>query len=135
MHHTKTKGDIGVAKVISDLMEKDIVPCIPLSEHQHFDLIAITNKNNIYRLQVKYSKLKKGVIPVKIRSTWIDNNGSHSKYYNINDFDYYAVYCPDVNKVFYIKNGENIVSLRVIPTKNNQKKNVNNSVDYEILPE
>ena len=41
MHHTKTKADIGLTKVIADLTVKGYIPCIPLSEHQPYDVVAI----------------------------------------------------------------------------------------------
>ncbi|MFC1480602.1 group I intron-associated PD-(D/E)XK endonuclease, partial [Candidatus Omnitrophota bacterium] len=41
MHHTKSKADLGLAKVIADLIQKGYVPCIPLSEHQPYDLLAV----------------------------------------------------------------------------------------------
>ena len=41
IHHTKTKADVGLAKVIADLAEKGHVPCVPLSEHQAYDLVVV----------------------------------------------------------------------------------------------
>ena len=50
-HHTKTKGDLGVAKVIADLTEKGLDVLTPFSEHLPFDLAAY-KKDVFYRIQV-----------------------------------------------------------------------------------
>jgi hypothetical protein len=39
-HHTKNKGDLGVAKAYCDLVEKGYVVLTPSSEHTPFDLVA-----------------------------------------------------------------------------------------------
>ena len=82
MHHTKMKADIGVAKVIGDLTVKGYVPCIPLSEHQSYDLVAISKAGEAFKIQVKYASLKSnGTIEVRFRSSWADRNGTHIRHY------------------------------------------------------
>ncbi|HZF39634.1 MAG TPA: group I intron-associated PD-(D/E)XK endonuclease [Blastocatellia bacterium] len=39
-HHTKNKGDLGVAKAHCDLIEKGYIVLIPSTEHAPFDLVA-----------------------------------------------------------------------------------------------
>ncbi len=96
-HHTKDKGDLAVAFVIADLSIKNYSCFIPvISEHLPFDLIAYKN-NQSFRLQVKYSC--NGFI--KNKTSWSDKNGTHTRYYDKNDFDYYAIYSPVLNKVLY----------------------------------
>jgi hypothetical protein len=96
-HHTKDKGDIAVAKTILDLTIKDYTVFVPaFTEHLPFDIIAY--KDNIcYRIQCKYSVDHK----IKNKSIWSDRNGYHMKTYNDSDFDYYAIYLPDIDKVVY----------------------------------
>jgi hypothetical protein len=38
---------------------------------------------------------------VKNRTSWTDKNGSHEKKYKPDDFDYYALYLPHLDKVVY----------------------------------
>ena len=45
MHHTKTKADIGLGKTIADIVSKGYTPCIPLSEHQPYDLLVVLTKH------------------------------------------------------------------------------------------
>jgi len=105
LHHTKVKADIGVAKAISDLTLKGCVPCLPLSEHQPYDLVVVLPDGEAVKMQVKYATLKKnGTIDVKFRTSWADRKGSHTRHYSEKDFDYYAIYCLDKDVMLYIPN-------------------------------
>lgn len=95
-HHTKEKGDIAVTKIISDLTEKGYDICLPISEHLPFDLIAY--KDHIsHRIQCKYAV--DGAIAPK--TSWSDKNGYHEKKYNLCDFDYFAIYLPEIKICVY----------------------------------
>jgi len=124
VHHTKVKADIGFANVISDLVEKGYVPCIPISEHQHYDLLAVLKDGEVVKIQVKYAHLKKnGTIEVKFRTSWVDKKGTHTRRYKKEDFDYYAIYCPEKEKVLYVPNAPNCPkAIRFDKPSNNQSK-------------
>jgi len=126
LHHTKVKADLGVAKVIADLVDKGYVPCIPLSEHQPYDLIAVLDDGSVVKLQIKYACLKKnGTIDIKFRTSWSDKNGTHTKRYKEEDFDYYAIYCPEKKQVVYIPNTSDCPkAVRFDKPANNQNKYV-----------
>lgn len=132
MHHTKHKGDIGLTKVISDLTEKGYVPCIPLSEHQPYDLVVVVDNGYVAKLQVKYATLKEnGTIEVRFRRNWADKYGTHTEPYNSEEFDYYAIYCPEKNEVLYIPNSPDCPkAIRFDKPGNNQKQNVKWANDY-----
>jgi hypothetical protein len=132
MHHTKQKADVGVAKVIADLVEKGYVPCIPLSEHQAYDLVAVDTRGVAYKLQVKYSTSKKnGSVEIRFRTSWANKQGTHIKHYRSSDFDYYAVYCPDRNKVLYIPHRTGCPKVvRFDQSANNQLLGVHWAKDY-----
>jgi PD-(D/E)XK endonuclease len=126
MHHTKVKADKGLARVIADIVDKGGIPCIPLSEHQPYDLLAVLVNGSVVKLQVKYAGLKSnGTIDVKFRTSWADKNGTHTRHYKKEDFDYYAIYCPEKNKVVYIPNSLDCPkAIRFDRPANNQSKNV-----------
>ena len=132
MHHTKFKADVAVAKVIADLMIKGYIPCIPLSEHQPFDLIGVNAKGDTKKFQVKYAALKNnGTVEVRFRTSWSDKNGVHTKHYLESDFDYYAIYCADKEVVLYVPNLLHCPkSVRFGKPANNQKKSVHWAADY-----
>lgn len=97
MHHTKDKGDLAAAKVITDLVEKEYSVFVPVvTEHAPFDLIAYKD-GKCYRIQAKYSST--GVL--KNKTNWADKNGCHERKYNSDDFDFYGLYLPDIDKVVY----------------------------------
>ena len=134
MHHTKFKADIGVAKCIADLASKGHVPCIPLSEHQPYDIVAVLGNGPAIKLQVKYAALKNGVVEIKFRTSWADKHGSHTKRYNKDDFDFYAIYCPEKDKVLYVSNSLNSPKIiRFEKTLNNQGKSVKWADDYQVI--
>ena len=126
MHHTKTKADIGLTKVIADLTSKGYVPCIPLSEHQRYDLVAVGPEGWMFRLQVKFATLKKNAtIEVRFRRNWADKNGCYSVPYSVEEFDFYAVYCPQRDIVLYVPNKPNLPkAIRFSESANSQERNV-----------
>ncbi len=135
LHHTKVKADLGLAKVIADLAAKGFTPCIPLSEHQPYDLVAVLDDTSVVKLQVKYASLKRnGTIDVKFRTSWADKNGTHIKHYKVEDFDYYAIYCPEKEKVLYIPNAPHCPkAIRFEKPSNNQDKLVKWARDYLVI--
>lgn len=96
-HHTKDKGDLAVSKTITDLLEKGYEVFTPFSEHSKADLIAIGEDRKPIMLQVKYRA--DGFLPSV--TSWSDRNGNHRTKYVAEDFDYFALYLPEVNKVVY----------------------------------
>jgi len=55
-HHTKDKGDLGVAHAIADLADQGFVVLTALCEHAPFDLVAYRD-GTFVRVQVKYRAL------------------------------------------------------------------------------
>jgi len=135
LHHTKVKADIGLSRVISDLTTKGFVPCIPLSEHQPYDIIAVSNNGSTFKLQVKYAALKKnGTVDVRFRRNWADSKGSYTESYSEDEFDYYAIYCPDKDIVVYIPNSPNCPkAIRFDKPANNQARYVKWANDYLVI--
>ena len=96
-HHTKDKGDLAAVIVIADLTKKGYSCFIPVvSEHLPFDIIAYLDGVSL-RIQAKYSSGGKA----SGKTVWSDKNGAHVKSYGANDFDYYGLYLPDIDKVIY----------------------------------
>lgn len=116
-HHTKDKGDLASAIVIADLARKGYSVFIPVvCEHLPFDLIAYGN-GKFYRLQCKHCADGE----IKRSTSWADKAGSHSRRYLPDDFDYYALYLPQVERVAY-------------PSINFQGGVINSSVPETFVP-
>ena len=93
----KLKGDIGATQVIADLSKKGFVIFTPVvCESLPFDLIAYKD-GKFLRIQCKYSSCH----TVSTGTSWSDKNGNHKKKYSDNDFEYFGIYYPDIDKVLY----------------------------------
>ena len=127
-HHTKDKGDLGVACVIADLLKHDIHIALPMSEHLPFDLIAIHRDGQMKKLSVKYRAMTQhGVVKVKSGSMWNDRNGTHFRRHTPGDYDAVAIYCPDTDECYYLLAAEltyTETSLRIADSVNNQMAGV-----------
>ncbi len=135
-HHTKDKGDIGVAHAIADLADHGFVVLSALCEHAPFDLVGYRD-GMFLRVSVKYRALSsRGTIDVRFYSTYSDSNGTHSRPTDKDEVDVVCIYCPDTGACYYIdpKAFNTAVSLRVRPSRNNQSRNVLVAEDYRGLP-
>jgi hypothetical protein len=135
IHHTKNKGDLGVAKAHCDLVEKGYIVLFPTTEHAPFDLVAYDGIKFI-RIQVKYRRAVNGSVQIRLESWWADRNGSHGKPIDKSQIDVFCVYCPDTDKCYYFKpeNAKTYFSLRIDTPKNNQLKNINFAEDFAGVP-
>lgn len=93
MHHTKDKGDIALMKITLDLTIKGFNIFLPISEHLPFDFIAYKD-GKCYRIQAKYSS------GGKVNNSTYSGDKS-TKYYQEDDFDYYGVYLPEIDRCIY----------------------------------
>ena len=135
IHHTKNKGDLGVAKAHCDLVEKGYMILFPTTEHAPFDLVAYDGIKFI-RIQVKYRRAVNGSVQIRLENWWADRNGSHGKPIDKSQIDVFCVYCPDTDKCYYFKpeNIKTYFSLRIEAPKNNQSKNINFDEDFARVP-
>lgn len=113
-HHTKDKGDIGLTKIIADLVEKGFSISLPIHEHLHYDLIADSGVKLI-RVQVKYRSYNKGSKGVRFNCKTIHkgNEGINiQRSYKKEDFDLYAIYSPELKNCYYVPNiGQSHISI------------------------
>jgi hypothetical protein len=93
MHDTSIKGSIAYHKVCADLVSKGYVILNPQNDSLPYDLIA-KKGNTYFTIQIKYSTNG------NIRN--MKRCGSKNRVkYNEEDFDYYAIYNPIVDKCIY----------------------------------
>lgn len=99
MSETKNKGEIALTKIMADLIEKGFQCYIPLTEHGPIDLIISDEfGKNVKRLQIKHSST--GLI--ENRKTWKIKGIYKTVFYKKDDFDYYGIYLPTVQKCIYL---------------------------------
>ena len=135
IHHTKNKGDLGVAKAHCDLVEKGYMVLFPTTEHAPFDLVAYDGIRFI-RIQVKYRSAVNGSVQIRLENWWADRIGSHGMPIDKSQVDVFCVYCPDTDKCYYFKpeNIKTYFSLRIETPKNNQLKRVNLAENFTRVP-
>jgi len=135
-HHTKDKGDLGVAKAYADLVGKGYQVLVPMTEHAPFDLVTYRD-GAFLRVQVKYrSADSTGAVEVAFVSTWSDRHGVHKREIDKAEVDLFCVYCPDTDECYYLRPRDHGASmkLRIIPSKNNQRARVWSAADFRTIP-
>jgi hypothetical protein len=124
-HHTKEKGDLGVACVIADLMKHGIHAALPMSEHLPYDLIAIAPDGRLSKVSVKFRTMRTdGTVAIPAKSAWADRHGVHTRLHSPGDYDAVALYCPNTGACYYVPAAElrrNITALRILETRNRQQ--------------
>lgn len=125
MHHTKDKGDLGVAKAHADLVAQGYMVLFPATEHAPFDVVAYRD-GVFYRLQVKYRSGSSGFVAVRFRSVWSDKHGVHRSAMDKSSVDVVCIYCPQTDECYYVRPEQHreSVTLRITPSRNRQVKGV-----------
>lgn len=129
--NTNKKGDIGLVKVMSDLVTKDYFIFMPLSDTTCVDLVVSNDSMILKKLQVKYCKLTDGRMCI-CTSTVV--NGKKIPV-DLSKIDIWAIYCPDNDKVYYLDTkeliGKKTMNLRVVESVTNKK--INYASEYESI--
>jgi hypothetical protein len=134
-HHTKDKGDLGVAKAFADLVGQGFTVLLPATEHAPFDLVAYQS-GRFHRVQVKYRTARAGKVFVSFRSSWADRHGTHMKALDKAEIDALCIYCPDTDECYYVRPGDHkeTVTLRVAAAKNGQRVGVRPANQFRRMP-
>jgi len=135
-HHTKDKGDLGIAKAHADLVEKGFTVLFPATKHAPFDLVGY--KAGVFeRIQVKYRAASRGTLTVAFRSVWADRNGTHMKPIDKSEVDITCIYCPETDDCYYLRPAMfgHSVTLRVKPAANGQQSGVLLASAFREIPD
>ena len=134
-HHTKDKGDLGIAKAHADLVSKGFTVLFPATEHAPFDLVAYAD-GEFHRLQVKYRSARVGAVNVMFRSIWADRHGTHTTRMDKSAIDTVCIYCPETDECYYVRPDAHgaSVTLRVAPSRNGQQVGVLYATTFRELP-
>lgn len=134
-HHTKDKGDLGIAKAHADLASKGSTVLFPATEHAPFDLVAYDD-GQFHRLQVKYRSARAGAVSVNFRSVWADRNGTHMTRMDKSAIDTVCIYCPETDECYYVRPDDYgaSVTIRISPSRNGQQEGILNAAAFRELP-
>ena len=136
------KGAIGAeseAVIAAALIQAGYTVLTPNGYMHRYDLVIEDANGEFWKIQCKTAWLSKDGATLRFNGYSLLMKGqkgrSESKRMSYeSDVDYFAVYSPDTRKVYllpitHVRNTENC--LRLIPTGNNQEKNVRYAAEYE----
>lgn len=131
MSISNQKGDIGEAAFVLDATKKGYWTG-KMPQGCPYDYVLDKKDGVIYRVQVKYRAIgKSGTISLKLTQNTFTNRVS----YTSNNVDFFAVYVPELDKVYLVPitdlEGKTEVHIRCIPSKNKQVDKVRDISIYE----
>lgn len=136
----KEMGERSEAIIIGRLVYAGYTVLKPYGENQRYDLVMEDADRKFWRVQCKTAWLSKDQATIEFNAcsnhyayTWQKNSMTRRHYRG--EVEFFAVYSPDLDKVYLIPVdhvGMNAASLRLVPPKNNQGKNIRWAKDYEI---
>ncbi len=129
--NTKTKGDISEAAVVAALLQAGYTVSPTWGDNSRYDLVIDDGK--LHRVQVKTGRVRNGCILFNVCSINLRTQVSEDYHGQV---EYFGVFVSELNKCYLVPikdTGSSIMSLRLVPTKNNQVKRIWWASDYEIL--
>lgn len=125
--NTNEKGGLGETRFIHEFTKKGYKVSIPLGHDAAYDLI-IDDGEKLHRVQVKSVESSDDVVLIRTERTYTSGSRIVSRRYTTSDFDLLAVYDRRCDVCYtlpaFMVAGKSAVSLRLTPTKNNQKKGI-----------
>jgi len=135
--HTQKTGDISEAAVVTRLLQCGYVVLTPYGQNHRYDLVIEDAEGKFWRVQVKTGWLNEDQSVIRFAtSSSMNHTVKHKglRHYR-GQADYFAVYVEQLDRVYFLlvdDVGLGHASLRLIPSKNNQEKNIRWAKDYEL---
>lgn len=112
--HTKDKGDLSEAKVLSELKRFEYKVSIPFGDNLPYDMI-VDNDGELEKVQVKHGSYNNGCVKFSTRSANSNTNKCwHENYYG--KADYFGIYSIETDKCYIVPvddAGKSSMALRV----------------------
>lgn len=137
------KGAMGAeseAVIAAALIQAGYTVLTPNGYMHRYDLVIEDAEGRFWKVQCKTAWFSRDKTTLKFNGYSILYKGQKGRKETkrmtyTNDVDYFAVYSPDLRKIYlipitHVGNTEN--SLRLVPTKNNQESHVKWAADYEL---
>ena len=135
--HTQKTGDISESAVVTRLLQCSYIVLTPYGQNHRYDLVIEDADEKFWRVQVKTGRLNEDQTLIRFNTASSYNRTVQYKGWRNyrGQCDYFAVYVEALNKVYFISVddvGTTNATLRLLPSKNNQEKNVRWAKDYEL---
>lgn len=99
------RGDATEARVIAELLRREIPVSVPPTDNERYDLLAGTPAGEFLRIQVKTGWIDDGALDFRTFSVHTNSQGNVHKPYD-GDIDYFLVYVPDIDELYLIGEDE-----------------------------
>lgn len=133
MHATHQRGAIAEAEIALAAIKIGIGVFRPAYDGERYDLI-FDFRPKLARVQCKAATRYDDIIIVRCRSGRRTREGILMRAYTCAEIDAFAAYCPEVDRCFYLPiekfEGRKAISLRLGPSRNNQRLAMNWAEDY-----
>ena len=136
----KDMGERSEAIIIGRLVYSGYTVLKPYGENQRYDLVIEDADRKFWRVQCKTAWMSKDHNTILFNScsnhyayTWQKDSMTRKHYRG--EAEYFAVYSPDLDKVYLIlvdQVGTSSVTLRLVPAKNSNQYGIHLAQDYEI---
>lgn len=131
--NNKTKGEFSEARTLYEFQKYGIPVCVPWGDNQRYDMIADFN-GKLNRIQIKTSNEEEnGSIKCYCRSSQNHTTNKQCDKY-VGEVDYFVFYNQNYDVIALVPmeviGDKSVISLRIAPTKNGQKKGVKFFEDY-----
>ncbi len=131
---TDQKGNIAEGAIALAAAKLGIVVYRPVGEGGRCDMIFELGEDLI-RVQCKWAPLENDVVVVRCYSCRRSAMGLLKRTYSRAEIDAFAAYCPELDTCYFLPmdvfDGHHQVSLRIHPTRNNQRDGINWAASYE----
>jgi len=125
VQNPKAIGERSEAMVLAALLRHGELVAVPFGDNQRYDLL-IDKGERVLRVQVKTGRLTDdGAVTFASCSSAYHRGGGKRSYRG--EIDYFAVYCPDNDKIYFVPVdacGSFTGKLRVKPPRNNQRRGI-----------
>lgn len=134
-HNPNHKGNVAELAIAKEAAMLGLSVFAPMTEHGRYDLI-IGVKDRLLRVQCKWASCQGDVIYVRVKSArHSPTRGYIVTTYDRTEIDAVAVYCGELDRCYllpvHLIEGCGVITLRLKPTRNNQRAALNWASEYE----
>jgi hypothetical protein len=136
VEHPKLIGDRTTLAVMLALRNVGYAVSVPFGENTRYDLV-IDDGSGLFRVQCKTGRLRVGSVVFATCSSYAHHaNARASQRAYHGQIDFFGVFCPETAGVYLVPiehaATQRMAALRVLPSRNRQRKRIRWAADYEI---
>jgi hypothetical protein len=121
---TSSKGNISESKVLAAYSEAGFLVALPFGSGAPYD-VMVDLGHRVLKIQVKTGRLRNGCVLFPTQRL-VGHRGIQRRKYRPDEFDLFAVYCPDNKEIYVLPLLSELTEgrLRTCETRNKQKQHV-----------